>query len=204
MRYALKRSDGSVAIMMVLPSSVQAEDGRVFTGLRIDRQDGETRIRGSSGTDTLAIRLTTLPEDLVPDTLGKGWTLDFPSVESCIAKWPADKQAEIVSTHKITSADIPEDRQFRDALMWTGARIAHDMGKARALHCDRLREARAPRLETLDVAYSQADEKGDAREKAAIATKKQTLRDLTAHPAIAKAKTVEALAALTIDALLVP
>ncbi|MEJ0012348.1 MAG: hypothetical protein WDM94_06895 [Bauldia sp.] len=70
------------------------------------------------------------------------------------------------------------------------------MDKARAIHCDRMRAARAPRLAALDIAYQRADESGDAAAKAAVAARKQALRDVTADPAIAAAETPDALKAV--------
>ena len=68
-----------------------------------------------------------------------------------------------------------------------------NMTKARDIWRDKIRAERKPKLEKLDVDYMRAVEADDATEKAAIATKKQVLRDATSDPAIDAATTPEAL-----------
>ena len=75
---------------------------------------------------------------------------------------------------------IPSDRTFRNA--WehcpvNGTKV--NTAKAKAIHLDRLRELRAPKLAALDIAYQRADELGDAQGKRDLAAKKQALRDVT-------------------------
>ena len=77
-------------------------------------------------------------------------------------------------------SSIPSDRTFRNA--WehcpvNGAKV--NTAKAKAIHLDRLRELRAPKLAALDIAYQRADELGDAQGKRDLAAKKQALRDVT-------------------------
>ncbi len=88
------------------------------------------------------------------------------------------------------------DTTFRDAWILDGDRIVHDMDKARAIHRDRMRAARAPLLAALDVAYQRADEQSDAAAKPSVAARKQALRDVTTDPAIAEAASPEALKAV--------
>lgn len=71
--------------------------------------------------------------------------------------------------------------------------ITVDMSKARNIWRDKIREERKPKLEQLDVDFMRAVEADDATEKAAIAAKKQALRDATDDPAIEAATTPEAL-----------
>jgi hypothetical protein len=91
---------------------------------------------------------------------------------------------------------VPTDRAFRDAWTFDGRSFGHDMVKAREIHRDRLRVQRAPLLDALDVAYARADEAGDVAAKAEIAARKQSLRDVTATPAIDAAQTVDDLKAI--------
>jgi hypothetical protein len=98
----------------------------------------------------------------------------------------------------IDEADIPADRSFRNAWSRMGSKIVHDMGRARDIHRDRLRAARAPLLAELDVAYQRADEKSDAAEKARVVVQKQVLRDITKHPDIDSAKTIDDLKAVSL------
>jgi hypothetical protein len=79
--------------------------------------------------------------------------------------------------------------------------ITINMVKARDIQRDRIRSLREPLFADLDVAYQRADENGDAEAKAAIAARKQALRDATKDPAIDAAKTPEELKAAIPDAL---
>ena len=84
---------------------------------------------------------------------------------------------------------IPADRTFRNAWRADGEAVVVDMDAAREVWRDKLREARKPLLEALDVAYQRADETGSRSEKDAVAAKKQALREITAHPSIEAAGT---------------
>jgi hypothetical protein len=97
---------------------------------------------------------------------------------------------------RIDQADIPTDRTFRNAWKLDGETVGIDMAKAREIHKTRIREARAPMLASLDVEYQRADERGEADKKRHIADRKQALRDVTADPRLAAAKTAEELAAI--------
>lgn len=101
----------------------------------------------------------------------------------------------------IDREDIPSDRTFRDAWSLSDSGIDHDMGKARDIHRDRMRTARAEMLAELDIAYIRADEAGDAAAKKDIVARKQKLRDVTKHPDIDKASTVDVLKAVWPDEL---
>lgn len=93
------------------------------------------------------------------------------------------------ATARVENVTFPDDRDFRDAWVRRNGTIETDMPKARAIHRDRMREARAPELAKLDVDYQRADERGDKIEKQRIAAKKQALRDVTDDPAIEAAET---------------
>ena len=101
----------------------------------------------------------------------------------------------------LEDGEIPEDRTFRNAWKDTPKGITVDMPKAREIHKDHLREQRAPILAALDTEYMRADEAGDTAGKKRIAKRKQELRDVTDHPAIAKAKTPDELKAVIPPAL---
>jgi len=93
-------------------------------------------------------------------------------------------------------AALPQDRTWRDAWRFSGGAVAIDMPIARDLHRNKLRALRAPLLAALDIEYQRADEFGDPALKAEIATRKQTLRDLPANPAIDTAATPDELYAV--------
>ena len=78
--------------------------------------------------------------------------------------------------------------------------ISVDMNKARAIHRDRIRSARAPKLTALDVAFQRALEAGS--DTSVIVAQKQALRDVTSDPAIEAAQTPEELKAIWPTALL--
>jgi hypothetical protein len=121
--------------------------------------------------------------------------------EAELAKWRSVNPAGHVGYHVIAEADIPQDRTYRNAWMSDGGAIRHDMAKARQLHRQLMRVARAPLLAALDIAYQRADEAADAAAKAQIAAQKQALRDATADPRIEAAQTPEELKAAWPQAL---
>ena len=78
--------------------------------------------------------------------------------------------------------DVPEPTSFA---LTKGFYIrAKDIAK------EKVREARTPKFQELDIAYQRADEAGDADAKAAVVTKKQTARDATANTKITNADSV--------------
>lgn len=98
----------------------------------------------------------------------------------------------------IDASELPSERRYRNAWRDQGGAVAHDMVRARDIHRDRLRSARAPLLVELDVRYVRAQETaletGDTSSLREIAREKQRLRDVTAHPAIEAATSIDALA----------
>jgi hypothetical protein len=71
------------------------------------------------------------------------------------------------------------DNEYFDAFEYENLGISCNIDKAKQIHLDKFRAARAPRLAALDIAYSRADESGDAAKKSEIAAEKQALRDVT-------------------------
>jgi len=57
-----------------------------------------------------------------------------------------------------------------------------NLEKAKAIHKDKWRVARAPKLAKLDIDFMKAVEAGDAQKQSEIATQKQALRDVTNTP----------------------
>ena len=62
----------------------------------------------------------------------------------------------------------------------TGAKI--NIEKAKAIHLDKFRAARAPKLAKLDIDFMKAVEANDEDKKAKIMVEKQSLRDVTLTP----------------------
>lgn len=104
--------------------------------------------------------------------------------EEEVDRWKACFPDQYASHRDMPDDAIPEDRTFRDA--WCdvspAAVIDHDMTKARGIHRNRMRRARAHKLAALDIAFMKAIEAGE--DTAAIAAAKQELRDVTAAPEI--------------------
>ncbi len=93
--------------------------------------------------------------------------------------------------------EIPQDRTFRNA--WTtngGNKIKVDMPLAREVWRNKIRKAREPKLAALDIEFTKALEKADAKGQKDVASARQKLRDLTALPEIEAAETPEALKAI--------
>lgn len=96
---------------------------------------------------------------------------------------------QIVEFEQLPSQD------FRGAWVISDGAVVIDMGKAREIHRDRLRALRAPKLAALDIDFMRAIETGDTAGQAAIAARKQGLRDVTNVPEIDAAATPEQLKA---------
>lgn len=114
------------------------------------------------------------------------------NIEAAIARASSGFPAAPETWRIVDTDEIPQDRTFRDAWSDTGC-IGVDMPKARDIHRQRLRDARRPQLEALDVAYMRAEEEGDDARKSSIRAAKQVLRDITRHPDIDAAKTPDEL-----------
>ncbi|MFZ5789787.1 MAG: phage tail assembly chaperone [Pseudomonadota bacterium] len=123
--------------------------------------------------------------------------IDIGDVAAEIAKWEAASGTKAVEWREVATADLPQDRTFRDA--WThagGGKCAVDMPKARAIHMERIRKARDAELAKLDVPYLKAQERGDQAAMAQIAAQKQALRDIPQTFDLTQAMTPEALEAI--------
>ncbi len=107
--------------------------------------------------------------------------------------WDAIKSYAI-NPQWIEKEAIPKDRIYREAWEHEGKDIVTNMPRAQEIHKDRLRAMRKPLMESLDVQFMQALESG--ADTKAIVAKKQSLRDVTADTAIAKAQTPEELKAV--------
>jgi hypothetical protein len=87
------------------------------------------------------------------------------------------------------------DREFRNAWVCDGdMKPTIDMDLARDVWKSKIRIARSPKLQELDVEYMRAQEAGS--DTTDIVAKKQKLRDFPAKPEIESASTVEELKAI--------
>lgn len=105
------------------------------------------------------------------------------------------KRAKPVSWRIINPVELPGDRTYRNSWEDKAGVIVHNLEKARNIHRDRIREARASKLVALDLEYQRADEANDPQAKKQVVERKQFLRDLPAHPAIDAAQTITQLKA---------
>jgi hypothetical protein len=81
----------------------------------------------------------------------------------------------------VSSLDI--DNDFFNAYEYDetdGAKV--NLEKAKAIHKDKWRAARKPKLEKLDIDFMRAVELEDAQKQSEIAAQKQALRDVTETP----------------------
>lgn len=129
--------------------------------------------------------------------ISRGDPPDF-TEEDALQRAMKDVPTDAQNVTVMDVSELPQDRTYRNAWEHSDGKIAHNMAKAAEVHRDILRQQRAPLLSALDVEYQRADERGDAKAKADIARRKQALRDITKHPGIETAKTVDDLKTITL------
>lgn len=84
--------------------------------------------------------------------------------------------AEFISI--VDSSAIPQDRYFRDAWIWDGAKISFDLVKCRQRHINKLRKIRDKKLSHSDADFMQALEQNDQIKLEALKAYRQSLRDM--------------------------
>ena len=195
MLYALVREDGGVTVMTVYPKEIIVGEKT----LRVLITEGlGKRIIARDEYEDVVFPMSTIDQrtydvDSIPDA-----TIVFHD----IAKLVAENADPIVSYARITVANLPTTREYRNAWVYRDSTIAYDMDKAKNIHREQLRKDREPLLAALDVAYQRADEANNIPLKRRIAAEKQKLRDITSHRLIASAADIAALRILTIEYLL--
>jgi hypothetical protein len=98
------------------------------------------------------------------------------AIEDCIKDVPEGVPYKIVDSLEVDDFYF-NAYEFSEE---SGAEVNID--KAKALHLDKFREARKPKLSKLDVDYMKAIEVEDSVKASAIAVQKQELRDITQTP----------------------
>jgi gluconate kinase len=96
------------------------------------------------------------------------------AIEDCIKDVPDGVPYKIVDDLSAIDNDYFNAYDFHPE---DGAEV--NIEKAKGLHLNKFREARKPLLESLDIQYMRALETEDSVKAAAIALKKQELRDVT-------------------------
>lgn len=99
--------------------------------------------------------------------------------------------ADAADVYIMNARDVPEDRTFRNALRCKGIGFVHDMPECREIHRTKMRAARKPILEKMDIDQMRALVAGDAATVAQLEKEKQELRDVTKMEAIEDARTPE-------------
>ena len=119
-------------------------------------------------------------------------------------------QPQPVNYKIVDAAEVPTDRTYRNAWTHDGKDFGHDMAKAREIHLDLVRNARADALGALDRDYTKLSGQAlaadaiadkavkDAKlaEAAAVEAKRQALRDAPQTLDVESAATIEELKAL--------
>jgi len=115
-----------------------------------------------------------------------------------------------ISYKVIEPSSIPADRSYRNAWVFDGAKVDHDIEKAKAIHLDKIRRARTRALGELDIEYSKlsaqaavAEAAKDNKTKAektaealAIEGKRQALRDAPQTLDLSNVTTIDELKAI--------
>lgn len=177
MRIVWKFGDGSVQFTYVDPAARRTDESEDQQAVRLRTKMEGTLLVSSVGLD----KRIRLPEDQAAyvTALGAGAFATYAGVIS---------DSEYIEKFN-------NFRMFREGYTWVtdDPIIEFDMAKCREIHRHDLRRARALKMAALDVAYQRADEIGNAAEKQRIAAEKQVLRDITAHPGIEAAQTLDEL-----------
>lgn len=98
------------------------------------------------------------------------------AVEDCIKDVPSDTPYAIVDSLEGV------DNDYFDGFVYADGEAVADIASCKSIHLDKFRAARKPLLSKLDVDYMKAIEVEDHEAAAAIAVKKQELRDVTLTP----------------------
>ena len=136
--------------------------------------------------------------------IGEGWWMREASDENVLHEIRRGEQSYLKPTQswrRIKADEIPADRTFRDAWRDAGDRLDVHMPKARAIHLERVRVARAVKLDELDRDWMKATGQGKKAEADAVEAKRQRLRDLPSSLLVEAAETPEDLKTLWDDEL---
>ena len=123
------------------------------------------------------------------------WARD-PTAENIEREVRKQWGAEAVSWRIVDAAEVPADREFRNAVRDDGKKLHHDIGHARGIVRDRIREKRARELAALDAQWMRATGQGKKADVDKIEAERQKWRDAPADPRIDAAQTVEELKTL--------
>lgn len=120
----------------------------------------------------------------------EGFTEDHALERALKKDVPKDAQNVQILDRK----ELPADPIFRNAWELKGKKIGIRIGKARELHLEQIRRARARELDKLDKEWMRAKGQKKEAEADAIEAKRQALRDLPETADLARFKTPEEIA----------
>ena len=119
-----------------------------------------------------------------PEYLASGGTINDLLIKSVPEN--CRDSADIVDVDTVES-----DRTFRNAWVTEqGKSVEVDLAKAKDVAKDKVRQARTPKFQELDIAYQRAVEEDDSDKQAQIIAQKKTARDATADSKITSADSV--------------
>ena len=182
------RDDGGVSVGHISQTVLAAMTGAGGL-IRADRVDREIDkfVNPPSPETGIPISVATT----FVNGIATGGMTEAAAIEAIRAK----DQPAGVTTFVRDDTDIPADRTFRAAWEAPSGTVGVNMPKARVIHMGRIRVARNAELVALDVTYLKATEAGDTAAQTAIATQKQTLRDIPATYDLSGRSTPESLKA---------
>lgn len=107
-----------------------------------------------------------------------------------------DVPKDAVSVCAHDASELPQDRTFRNAWTHDGEQVCVDMPKARQIHLENIRRARAPELDRLDKEWMKAMGQKRMADADAFEAMRQSLRDIPQVLDVNMAQTPEDLKAL--------
>jgi hypothetical protein len=116
--------------------------------------------------------------DTSPDAIA---TAKAAQVARLATKYGGVSVAHDYDTDLLPESDCRGDEPFCDCWEWVDDAVQVHMPTARGVHMDTIRVVRNAELAKEDINMLRAIEAGDASEQSAVATKKQTLRDIPAN-----------------------
>lgn len=95
-----------------------------------------------------------------------------------IKKWQEVSVKKLVSFREVSDSDLPS-REFRNAWVDTGTKVAVHAARAKDLQLQKVRAERDPLLKESDVMFTRALESGDVTTLNKTKSYRQALRDIT-------------------------
>jgi len=146
---------------------------------------GAKWIGGEGGAPTDGVPLNWWSRSPTAENVASEVTKSCPLVDAFGVRLP-----QPVSHRIVDRAELPTDREYRDAWTHDGVTVTHDMQRAKAIHLTKLRAARARLFVELDAEWMKATGQKDSVTADAIEEQRQVLRDL---PSLDTVTTIEEL-----------